>query len=136
MNRGFLCLFFLLVFSTYSPFQSLSALVSDFPDTIFSVLLCLLNLIFTSYKTIFHLIQPEPLYIYPFHQNHFMIFSRLILPFPFPLSLHFWWENSTTWVYVLSSRSLSHSEEHLTCTCSDRKEVEQRKGKSLQLMAF
>lgn len=68
------------------PSNHLATSISDYLDTICSGAI-FIKFNFLLSGNFFHSIQPEPLDIYPFHQNLLIICSRLFLPFPFPLLL-------------------------------------------------
>lgn len=112
------------------PSNHLATSISDYLDTICSGAI-FIKFNFLLLGNFFHSIQPEPLDIYPFHQNLLIISSRLFLPFPFPLLLRCYWDTSTIRISILPSPSLLLCEEHLTFTRTDRKEPEQRRGNSL-----
>lgn len=73
--------YFLLIL----PPNHLAASFSDYLDTICSGAIFIKFNFLLSGLFFFHSIQPEPLDIYPFHQNLLIICGRLSLPFPFPL---------------------------------------------------
>ena len=82
------CLFFLLMFFYLAFPPIIICFIFWLLIHHFSVLLSLLNLIFISYKSFIHLIQPEPFNMYHFHQNSFIICYWFVLPSPFPLPFY------------------------------------------------